>query len=302
MASPTRRNRLSSLPSTAKRRIGWLVRDRFPSRRVEREVQGVRLVLPWSHRLPDYAIHNPAYGQNLVELSRLLAAAGPFSMLDVGANVGDSAVQVLNAADGRVLCVEADPFYLDFLHRNVDADPRIDVVEALVSPEEKVSGATAVRSGGTTRFAEGGVGDAMPSITPEKLRADFPAYDDLRLVKSDTDGYDVQLVPAIAEAWTDARPVLFFEYDPYLTRIAGLDPEAAWPQLADLGYTDVAVWDNGAAPLGRTTTATVAAQGRVLDAPSNQRNRGRTYWDVAVVHADDAAARSVIEQLVPGDL
>ncbi len=291
--------RLSSLPSTAKRRIGWLVRDRFPSRRVEREVQGVRLVLPWSHRLPDYAIHNPAYGQNLVELARLLAADAPFTMLDVGANVGDSAVQVLNAADGRVLCVEADPFYLDFLHRNVDADARIDVVEALVSPEETVGGTTAVRSGGTTRFAEGGVGDAMPSVTPEKLRAEHPAYADLRLVKSDTDGYDVRLIPSIAEAWTDARPVLFFEYDPYLTRLAGLDPEEVWPRLAALGYQDVAVWDNGARAIGRTTTDAVAAQGRVLDAPANQRNRGRTYWDVAVVHAEDASARAAIERMAP---
>jgi FkbM family methyltransferase len=260
------------------------------------------MVLPWSHRLPDYAIHNPAYGQNLVELGRLLAESGPFTMLDVGANVGDSAVQVLNAADGRVLCVEADPFYLDFLHRNVEGDPRIDVVEALVSPEEPVGGTTAVRSGGTTRFAEGAVGDAMPSVTPEQLRADFPAYADLRLVKSDTDGYDVQLVPAIAEAWPDARPVLFFEYDPYLTRLAGFDPEEVWSRLAELGYRDVAVWDNGATPIGRTTTAAAGAQGRVLDDPGNQRNRGRTYWDVAVVHADDAAGVAALARMVPGEL
>lgn len=290
------------LLSTAKRRVSWLIRDRFPFRPVVREVQGVTMVLPWSHRLPDYARWGPSYGQNLVELARLVAESSPLTVLDIGANVGDSTVQILNAADGKVLCIEADPAYLEFLHRNVDEDSRVSVVEALLSVDDDQAARTAVRTGGTTRFAEGGDADAMPMVSPGQLRADFPEFDQLRLVKSDTDGYDVDLVPAVAEAWADTRPILFFEYDPYLTRIAGNDPESVWPRLEALGYRDVAVWDNGATPVGRTTTAAAAAQGRVLDVASNQRNRGRTYWDVAVVHVDDEAGRAAIESMVPGQL
>lgn len=286
--------------STAKRRLGWLIRDRFPFRPVVRDVQGVTLVLPWSHRLPDYARWGPTYGQNLVELARLVAESSPLTVLDVGANVGDSTVQILNAADGRVLCIEADPAYLEFLHRNVDGDKRVSVVEALLSVDDEQTARTAVRTGGTTRFAEGGDADAMPMVSPSRLRAEHPDFDRLRLVKSDTDGYDVVLVPAVAEAWADAHPILFFEYDPYLTRIAGHDPAAVWARLAELGYRDVAVWDNGATPVGRTTTAEAGRHGAVLDVASNQRNRGRTYWDVAVVHADDVAGQAAIEQLVPG--
>lgn len=286
--------------SIAKRRLGWLIRDRFPFRPVVREVQGVTLVLPWSHRLPDYALWGPSYGQNLVELARLVAESSPpLTVLDIGANVGDSAVQILNAADGKVLCIEADPAYLEFLHRNVDSDARVSVVEALLSVDDAQAARTAVRTGGTTRFAEGGDADAMPMVSPAGLRAQHPDFDKLRLVKSDTDGYDVELVPAVAEAWADTRPILFFEYDPYLTRIAGHDPVGVWARLEALGYRDVAVWDNGATPVGRTTTAEAGARGAVLDAPANQRRRGRTYWDVAVVHADDAAGRAAIEQLVP---
>lgn len=294
--------RPGALLPTAKRRVGWLIRDRFPFRPVVREVQGVTLVLPWSHRLPDYAKWGPRYGQNLVDLARLLADSAPLTVLDVGANVGDSTVQILHAADGKALCIEADPAYLEFLHRNVDADDRVAVVEALLAVDAQPTARTAVRTGGTTRFAEGSDPNAMPTVSPASLRADFPDFDRLRLVKSDTDGYDVDLVPAIAEAWADAHPVLFFEYDPYLTRIAGLDPEAVWPRLEALGYRDVAVWDNGAAPLGRTTVAEAGAAGRVLDAPGNQRNRGRTYWDVAVVHAGDTAGQQALEQLVPARL
>jgi FkbM family methyltransferase len=293
---------VGGLAATVKRRLGWLIRDRFPFRPVVREVQGVRMVLPWSHRLPDYATWGPRYGQNLVDLARLLAEGGPLTVLDVGANVGDSALQILHATEARVLCVEADRAYLEFLHRNVDSDERISVVEVLLTPEDQDSGRTAVRTGGTTRFVDGRGQDAMPTISAARLREQHPEFAALRLVKSDTDGYDVDLVPAIAEAWADARPVLFFEYDPYLTRLAGLDPAAVWPRLERLGYHRVAVWDNGAAPLGQTTTQEIGAQGAVLEVASNQRARGRTYWDVAVVHDADTAALAVVDELVPGRL
>ena len=293
---------LGTLASTAKRRVGWLVRDRFPFRPVVRRVQGVELVLPWSHRLPDYAAWDPEYGQNLVELARLLAASGPLTVLDVGANIGDSAVQILNAADGRVLCIEADRAYLDFLHRNVDRDPRVHVVEALLTVDGSESGTTAVRTGGTTRFVEGAGADAMPTVSPTALRAGHPDFERLRLAKSDTDGYDVSLIPAIAEAWRDAPPVLFFEYDPYLTRLAGLDPAAVWPRLAELGYDEVAVWDNGGHVVGRTTVDRIADQARVLDDVPHGRARSRAYWDVAVVHRDDAEGLAAITELVPAEL
>ncbi|KRA38564.1 hypothetical protein ASD81_08090 [Nocardioides sp. Root614] len=285
------------MASTVKRRVGWLVRDRFPFRPVVRHVQGVELVLPWSHRLPDYAAWGPQYGQNLVELARLLAQSDPLTVLDVGANVGDSAVQILNAVDGKVLCIEADTAYLEFLHRNVDSDARISVVEALLTVDDGRA-KTAVRTGGTTRFTDGDAADAMKTVSPGSLREEFPDFKSLRLVKSDTDGYEVILVPAIASTWAESRPVLFFEYDPYLTRLAGNDPYAIWGQLAELGYTDIAVWDHLGVPLARTTTTDVIVPAERLGAPVD-RPRSRTYWDVAVVHGDDTAGRAALDQLVP---
>lgn len=280
-----------------------MVRDRFPFRPVVRQVQGVELVLPWSHRLPDYAAANPSYGQNLVDLAIALGADSPLTVLDIGANVGDSAVQILHAADGKVLCVEADVAYLEFLHRNVDADERVDVVEALLAVGDAATARTAVRTGGTTRFADGqqpGAGDAMPTITPAELRAQFTEFEVLRLVKSDTDGYDVNLVPAVAAEWSTARPVLFFEYDPYLTRLAGFDPEQVWADLEDLGYRHVAVWDNGATPVGRASIDRMADHSRALD--DQPRGRPRAYWDVAVVHGDDEAGRRAIESMIGAEL
>src|SRR6478609_8505601 len=118
-------------------RLSGRLRRAWPDRVVRREVQGVELFLPWSHRLPDYAERFPAYGQNLVAVAEAVARdeVGPFVMVDVGANVGDSALQVLAKVDARVLCVEGDEYWLDYLHRNVDGEPRVRIVPALVLPD-----------------------------------------------------------------------------------------------------------------------------------------------------------------------
>jgi FkbM family methyltransferase len=291
---PTLRNLLKNVRKHAE----WSVRDRFPNRKVVREVQGVRMVLPWPHRLPDYAGADGPYGQNLVNLAKLLADADPpVHVLDVGANVGDSTLQILGAADARVLCIEADPYYLEYLHLNVDAHTGVGVVEALLTPDVQTEATTAVRVGGTTRFTHGTAGDALESITPADLRKQHPDFDDLRLIKSDTDGYDVVLVPAIAEAWADSRPVLFFEYDPSLSRIAGNDPEAVWPRLASLGYREVAVWGNGGHVVGRTTVDEISGKMAPLEEKIGLRKTA--YWDVAVVHEKDDVALAALGQLVP---
>lgn len=293
--------RLQDLPALVWKHTRWAVRDRFPRRKVVREVQGVRMVLPWAHRLPDYARGGSPYGQNLVHLAAALArGAQELTVLDVGANIGDSTLQILAATDARVLCVEGDPFYLEFLHLNVDSDPRVTVVEALLAAGGSSTATTAIRTGGTTRFAEGGRDDGLTAVSAADLRAAHPGFDRVRLVKSDTDGYDVVLVPAVAEAWVDQPPVLFFEYDHELSRLAGNDPEQLWDRLAVLGYRDAAVWDNGGRPLGRTTTDRLPVLAKELDLPLAERDVH--YWDVAVAHEDDEEACAVLAELVPSML
>lgn len=293
----------AALAQLIKRRLAWAVRDAFPRRRVVRVVQGVEMTLPWSHRLPDYAADGSPYGQNLVELARLLGAAAdePLVVVDVGANVGDSTLQILDATDARVVCVEADEFYLDFLQTNVGDDERCAVEAALLVPDASApTNVSPVRKGGTTRFVEDEPAGPVDQVTPAALRKRHPWTERLRLVKSDTDGYDVALVPALATQWRDLAPVLFFEYDLRLSRIAGNDPLAVWDKLAALGYAEVAVWGHGGDALFRAPIGQLAEASARLEEP--EATKLRAYWDVAVVHGDDEAGLAAIAQLVPRTL
>lgn len=290
-----------------RRRAGWAVRDRWPSRAVTREVQGVRMTLPWVHRLPDYtATPGSPYGQNLVALAALLHDPdAPLHVLDVGANVGDSALQLLAATPGaRVLCVEADDFYLAFLRRNATGQVVVEP-SLLLTGDVPAAAVAPVRHWGTTTFsaAAATTPDATPTVTVAELLTRHPDFASVRLVKSDTDGYDVQLVPALARAYAANHPVLFFEYDLRQTRAAGLDPLPVWDELAALGYAEVAIWSNGGLPLTRLPLGSMPAAVEELEAreavEAAAGRRQTAYWDVAVVHAEDETGQSAVRQLVP---
>ena len=285
-----------------------LIASMMPRRRLQsdqpvvRHVQGVKLEMPRSHLLPIYARLRPTYGQNLVELAAGLQAATPdepIRVMDVGANIGDSALQIIARTDAQVLCVEGDPYWVRFLHANVDSEPNAVVAEVLLAPDEADwSASSPVREHGTTRFVNDAEGaPSQPMCSASELRSRFPDFEKLRLLKSDTDGFDPALVPAVASAWSDTRPVLFFEFDPTLARLTGNDdPNKLWSDLAGLGYDRLAIWDNAGDPLGQMDIGEAAEYARTLEPRPVQH--GYHFWDVAACHADDRAAREVFDRLV----
>ena len=298
----TRDSLISRVVRQARVRAPW--RKAMPNRAVRRTVQGVDLWMPWSHRLPDYAAVAPDYGQNLVRLAALLAPKNdetPLEVLDVGANIGDSTKQILAAANARVLAVEGDPHYLGYLRRNVGGLAEVTVAEVLVTAQEDGSHWTPARRGGTTHFLttdaepEGPTSHAARSLSIERLVQAYPDFGNVRLVKSDTDGYDVELIPALAAAYGASRPVLFFEYDPRLTReVGGRDAGEVWPALSALGYDAVGYWDHAGGPLGQGTCAEAPARTAELLASAPEDIR---YLDVAVVHAEDPVGQRALAQL-----
>lgn len=299
------------MPATRQQRLRTLARTWAPwrklfgNRTVRRTVQGVELYMPWSHVLPDYARARPTYGQNLIELAAALAArqpsgSGPLRVIDIGANIGDSALQILNRVDARVLCVEADPYWLRFLHLNADSDERITIEEVLLVGDDDEGGSVkAVRGLGTTTFAPAVAADGtVGRLSVGALRERNPDFAELRLIKSDTDGFDPALVPATARGWRSSGPVLFFEFDPTLARGVGNDePHRLWGDLAALGYERLAIWDNTGDPLGQLPLDQAADEAAGLEPPPV--SLGYHFWDVAACRADDEAAIAAFDEVMP---
>ncbi len=296
------------MPATRFERARVKARASLPWRRllhnrtVRRNVQGVDLQMPWSHVLPDYARARPSYGQNLVELAAALAGEGTqdFQLVDIGANIGDSALQVLNRVNGRALCIEGDEYWARYLRMNVEGNPNVHIEQVMLAPDGMdATGLRTHRRFGSTAFVSDGDSDEkVPWVSADDLRERNPGFADARLIKSDTDGYDPVLVPALASAWSQSGPVLFFEFDPLAAREnAGCDATRLWSELADLGYSRFAVWDNTGDPLGQLDVTEVPdAAAAALDPP--QPELGYTFWDVAACRKNDADGAAAFDELV----
>ena len=272
----------------------------MPHRTVRRKVRGVDLYMPWSHALPDYSLGGSTYGLNLIELADALArrGTGELRFVDIGANIGDSALQVLNRVDGKALCVEGDEYWQRYLRMNTGQDPRVTIEEVMLSSAStEGAGVTARRSYGTTTFVQDDEADGNTTwVSVDDLRDRNQDFAEARLIKTDTDGYDPILVPALARAWAESGPVLFFEFDPTLAREVGTDPDRLWGELADLGYTRLAIWDDTGDPLGQLGVDEAPEAATGLE--PRPRELGYSFWDVAAARGDDAEAAAAFDELV----
>ena len=147
-------------------------------------------------------------------------------VVDVGANVGDTAAIVRAHCDAPVLCVEGDEVFFELLERNAAQLGDVELEPVFV---EAPATGRVERSRGTARIAPGESG--LRSKPLETILADHPRFARPALLKLDTDGMDVPILMANLDLLERLRPVLFFEYDPHL----GAVPDV-FPALASHGY------------------------------------------------------------------
>ncbi|BBH16491.1 hypothetical protein Back2_07780 [Nocardioides baekrokdamisoli] len=278
-------------------RARFEVDRRRPDVPVTRRIHGVDIVMPRHHLLPYLTSGDSVYNLNLVELARgLYDLESTLTLLDVGGNVGDSALGVLSAVPAYVVCVEADPAWQKYLDMNVAGRDDVAVEPyALVPPGYRGGFEINHADVGSSNLVPAAEGSGPPSISTDELLERNPRLQQVRLIKTDTDGYDVLLVPAMAETFKASRPVIFFEFEALATSLA--TPElplvSVWERLLDQGYEDAVLWDNGGRLLGPDKVANlIARSGQLSEAMSSAY-----FWDVAVAHKDDATGLEVLRSV-----
>ncbi len=211
-------------------------------------VSGLPLVLPPEHDLPFYQRRDPtydAYAEHLI--ADLASRAERMLVIDVGANVGDTAVACLGAAPNvDVIAVEGASSFASYLRRNTEAyGDRCRVVASFLGPIDGVTDRGYITTGASTgRFASGveaGV-TVEDFVSPEQLLATTDDYDEVTW-KSDIDGLDIHVLVQHWKVIDDRCDTLWFEFDPASTLGDRGDTGRLVDLLASSGR-EVAVYDN----------------------------------------------------------
>lgn len=257
---------------------------------IEYNLDGHSLLIPADHDLPRFRRYSPSYGANLGRVAGIVHGKyAEMSAVDVGANVGDSALQLRRGAPVPVLCVEGDPRFAALLRLNLADEPEVEVAEAFVGPVEGEQILEARSEGGTTRLEPGARGRPVPLVRLASLLAERPRFARPRLVKLDTDGFDCPIIEGESELLADLRPVVFFEYAPDLYA----DPRDAlrvFDALAAAGYRCAVCYLNH----GEYLAAPTLEEPQLLEdlhhhvtGHSTPKARNPRYLDIAAFHADD---------------
>lgn len=267
------------------------------------EHPGYHIALPADHLLPHYQRQHRLYDRFLPVLAKALPPGS--AAIDVGANCGDTVAAMFAANPSlNYLCVEPDSGFFSYLEHNAQLirarhpEARIHNVQALVGRP----GASAVLDGG------GGSKHARPldqaaasapcdgevhhTITMDDIasRAFQGELSQIRLLKSDVDGFDHDVLGSASQIIASSQPLLFFECqavdDQQLTSY-----KRCIDALAAQGYEQFWLIDNYGNPM--LSTRDPRAVHQMFDYIWRQGRHGATrsiyYVDILASSARDTA-------------
>jgi FkbM family methyltransferase len=203
-------------------------------------VNGVDLRAPHGHPYArgGYAAAQPLRNRPLEVITSVLAAASTdvYSAVDVGANIGDTAAMMRSNGVALIL-IEPDPLYAQLLRSNLAQLHNVRRVEEVLISSEPVAGVLA-RSDGTARVSQS---DEVVWL-PWKPLAEV-CDSDTKLVKLDTDGYDLKIIADSVDFLSQQRPLLYFELE--ATSHEALEAAAdTISTLSTAGYQRFIAWDD----------------------------------------------------------
>jgi FkbM family methyltransferase len=246
------------------------------------------IILPANHLLPVYQRTCPKYDRFLPHLAKYVNADE--SIVDIGANVGDTLAGMADKnPNSTYICIEPDDSFFELLEENIEKikksikDLEVISIKALVG--KNISNVSLDGKGGT-KHAVLNNGGGLKSLPLDEL---IPNALKVRILKSDVDGFDYDVIDSSISVIQKHNPILFFEcqYDfeyqkngYYKTLI----------KLQSVGYCDWTVFDNFGEVVIRTNDLDVVRQLMQYLWQQNIGNTTRTihYFDILAVQKSDS--------------
>jgi FkbM family methyltransferase len=241
------------------------------------------LRLPLSHELPFYRRKFPDYASNLGKVSFHVRRKYPdLTMIDIGANIGDSVAIVYSYSDHPVLCLEGEPRFFQLLKENTRNLPTVESEQTFIGAPGDQVGSIDVRRGNAQLLLGTAPGPASICTLSEALTR-HPRFATAKLLKIDAEGFDCRIIAAETNLLKANKPVLFFEYYPKCSELVGQKPFPVFTTLSSLGYSMVLIYQNVGSYLMSLTLDQLDALQELHHFVSDQGG----FCDVVAFHRED---------------
>lgn len=210
------------------------------------KVGNYELLYPEGHDFPQIFHHYPQYARNLqLIISNLFKYNPDLMMIDVGANIGDTAVLVKQIADIPILCIEGDDKFIPYLEKNTSSMHNISISRTFLGDDSNNNKKlNKFYHEGTMRLVKDEIGDTLNLFTLDDILKDFPQFINARFLKVDTDGFDYNVLKGASNYLQRVKPVIFFEYDREFMENINENGLNVFPYLESLNYSQLIFYDN----------------------------------------------------------
>jgi FkbM family methyltransferase len=255
-----------------------------------------RLLIQRNNSLWREYAKNPEYTAQLGRLAKCVFTTYPSGcMIDVGANIGDTAAMVRNVCEAVIVCVEGDAAIFAQLQKNIAPMGKVMAHQCFVGQRtEKVQVQTSKDGWDATLIpVEQGAADGVREVAilslddfVERLNLDQPC----KLLKLDIEGFDLRALRGAPRLLARDKPAILFEFNHENLTALREDGMQIFRYLAALGYEHLCLHD----AQGFFMLSCQAADAALLSDLGDyaQSVDGLFYYDICAFHSSDTELAS----------
>ena len=234
---------------------------------------------------------NSEYTAQLARLAHNVFEKYPAAcMIDVGANIGDTAALVRSTVAAPIYCIEGDPTIYDLLKKNIAVMPQVFAHQCFLGERTETLEVMTAKDGWDLTLIPVNVGENQASKPMSLLSLDdwskqVRLSSPCKLLKLDIEGFDLRALRGATQLLTIHQPALLFEFNHQNLTKLGEDGLKIFPHLANLGYDRLMVYDGQGFFMLASRLAEMAT---LTDLDAYAKNvAGLFYYDFCVFHQTD---------------
>ena len=233
--------------------------------------------------------YSPASNEQLGKLARIVERKYPgCSVIDVGANVGDTIAVIRNQTEVPIIAIEGDDFSYSFLKKNATQFQNIKLFQQYLGEKKEHLNVNIEKDGWNNTIIPNDSGSKKLEIkTLDELLSENNLQGiNIKLLKVDTEGFDTIILRGALQTIQKHKPVLYFEYNGENMRAInenGLNTLVGFKQM---GYENIHVYDC----IDNQIMVTTLDNFDALQQLHNYAHRKRSmipYFDICIFHKDD---------------
>lgn len=265
---------------------------------VEVKVGNYSIVMPgYNVQAVNYRLY-PDLNAQFGRLAKTVHSFYPdMTLIDVGANVGDTIAVVKTQVDIPVIGVEGDEVTYSYLKRNSKLFSDIELVNTFLGEKTEEMKVSFEKSGWNATIIPGEKGEQQISFkTLDAVIADGNFNNrNLKLLKVDVEGFDTIVLRGAWDIIHKHKPVVFLEYNRQnmiSIREEGLSTLMAFK---DAGYNRIVFFDHKGTLILATSLKNSAEVKYLHEYASSPKNL-IGYYDICLFHEqDDSLAEKYLE-------